>query len=212
MPRQNRVTPFGELIVTSARGRWMGNRGCLHDGEGRLLAKRWARKPWITCEPQFKGRKRSIMAPGQYTELFFLDEATAFAAGHRPCAECRREAYNRFKSAWLAGNPGMVPGATMKEIDEYLHQERVDSRTEAQRTWQSPLSDLPVGVLVRLAGSQEAWLTSKGGMRQWSPFGYTDFRIVTASEQVPVLTPKSICRALAAGYSPQVHHSAVTGR
>ena len=104
MPRQNRVNPFGELISTSAKGLFMGNRGVLHDNQRRLTDKRWTHQHWIICLTEFKDRKRPLMSPGCYTELFFIDESTALAAGHRPCAECRRKAYNHFKQAWIKGN------------------------------------------------------------------------------------------------------------
>ena len=100
---QNRVNPFGQIIETTARGLWMGTRGNIHNAE-RKIVRQFKLKAWITCRLEFKGRKRQMMMPNLYTELFFLDEATAFAAGHRPCCECRREDYNNFKAAWLKGN------------------------------------------------------------------------------------------------------------
>src|SRR6202451_2054834 len=100
--RQNRVTPFGDLVATPERGTFMGNRGVLHDAEGRIK-RVWQLKRWIVCVLEFRGRKRQVMTPGRYTELFFLDEATALAAGHRPCAECRRQRFNAFRDAWKPG-------------------------------------------------------------------------------------------------------------
>ena len=108
MPLQNRVTPFGEIVVSAARGTLMGNRGCLHDAERRLTGRRWTTRAWVTCALSFNGRRRQLMTPGFYTELFFLDEATALAAGHRPCAECRRSAYRAFKERWAEGVDGHV--------------------------------------------------------------------------------------------------------
>src|SRR5919204_6549006 len=105
MPRQNRVTPFGEIVATPERGTLMGNRGVLHDGEGRIR-RPWQLRRWLVCVLDLKGRKRRVMTPGRYTELFFLDEATALAAGHRPCAECRRARFLAFCSAWGTANPG----------------------------------------------------------------------------------------------------------
>src|SRR6185503_4182043 len=114
MPRQNRVTPFGHIIATPERGTYLGNRGVLHDSEGRIR-RTWQLRRWIVCVLALKGRKRQVMTPGHYTELFFLDEATALAAGHRPCAECRRERFNAFRKAWRAARPGAnglsLPGA-----------------------------------------------------------------------------------------------------
>src|SRR5262249_33704005 len=118
MPRQNRVTPFGAIIATPERGTFMGNRGVLHDAEGRIR-RTWQVKRWLLCLLQVRGRKRSILTPGRYTELFFLDEATGLAAGHRPCAECRRDCFKAFCRAWLAGNPGH--DVTALAIDERLH-------------------------------------------------------------------------------------------
>lgn len=103
MPLQNRVTPFGEIVASEARGTLMGNRGCLHDEHRNLGRRRWTTKSWVTCLLSFGGRRRELMRPGYYTELFFLDEATALAAGHRPCAECRREAFRRFVDGWATG-------------------------------------------------------------------------------------------------------------
>ncbi len=208
MSRQNRVDPFGELIITPARGHWMGNRGCLHDREGRLTGKQWSRKPWITCLLEFKERRRTIMTPGQYTELFFLDEVTAFAAGHRPCAECRRDAYNRFKKSWLAANADRIDGSSIKLIDDYLHDERIDPLTKLRRTCSGPLSDLPNGTFVQLPNSGVAWLLFNGRLWRWSAEGYYDSRPSTKISEVQILTPPSICRAFQFGYRPQVHHSA----
>ena len=129
MPLQNRVNPWGEIVGTPERGLFMGNRGCLHDGE-RRVTKGWARTPWVTCLLQYKDRHREVMSPGQYTELFFLDEATALAAGHRPCATCRRADYEAFKTFWLEANPELAARSLGKitEIDKLLHAERVDAR------------------------------------------------------------------------------------
>lgn len=209
MPRQNRVNPFGELIATAEYGHWMGNRGNLHDANGQLTEKRWTRKPWITCELQHKGRRRPIMAPGQYTELFFLDEATAFAAGHRPCAECRRSAYNRFKTTWLSANRDCITGTSIKVIDDYLHYERVDRHSRMQLTWEDILSKLPGGAFVRISCSNDAWLVWGRHLWKWSAGGYTTPEAIAAESRVTVLTPESICRTFAAGYQPQIHMSAV---
>jgi hypothetical protein len=123
MPLQNRVTPFGEIVAVPARGTFMGNRGRLHDAERRLTRSRWQLKAWIICLLEFKGRHRTVMSPNSYTELFFLDEATALAAGHRPCFECQRTAARRYVDAWLRGNPdaGLDAGARIGGIDDRLH-------------------------------------------------------------------------------------------
>src|SRR5512146_245181 len=125
MPLQNRVDPYGKLHAVAARGAWMGNRGILHDDARRIVAP-WRLKRWITCTLIFRGRQREVFAPRRYSELFFLDEATSFAAGHRPCAECRRERYNEFRAAWSAANTGdlLKQKAGADEIDRVLHAER----------------------------------------------------------------------------------------
>ena len=126
MPRQNRVDPFGKLIAVPARGTMLGNRGCLHDDSGRIV-RRWTTRAWISCRLSFKDRRRPIMTPNRWTELFFLDEATAFAAGHRPCGECRREDYVRFKQSWVHGSPqyDLTVKTPIEKIDLILQRERV---------------------------------------------------------------------------------------
>jgi hypothetical protein len=144
MPRQNRVTPWGESIAVPDRGLFMGNRGTLHDANGWFTSQRWTRKAWVTCQLSFKGRHRQVMAPGQYTELFFLDEATALAAGHRPCATCRREDYSQFTQLWVKANAQRLglanPSST--DIGNTLHQERFIS-SGWQDGWHPSLKDLP---------------------------------------------------------------------
>ena len=128
MPRRNRVTPFGEIVAVPERGTMMGNRGVLHDAEGRIR-RPWQVKRWLICLLEFRGRHRVVMAPGRYTELFFLDEATGLAAGHRPCSECRRGRFLAFRDAWAAGNGRAVPPEMIQAgtIDDRLHAERVGS-------------------------------------------------------------------------------------
>lgn len=148
MPRQNRVTPFGEVVAIHDRGTFMGNRGVLHDGEGRIL-RAWQLKRWIVCVLAFRGRKRQVMTPGRYTELFFLDEATALAAGHRPCAECRHARFLDFCNTWGAANPndGTSARPTAQEIDDRLHAERL-APDRSKRSFVAALDDLPDGVIV----------------------------------------------------------------
>src|SRR5207237_6087106 len=133
---------FGDIIATPERGTFLGNRGVLHDGEGRI-GRAWQLKRWIVCVLEFRGRKRTVMTPGRYTELFFLDEATALAAGHRPCAECRRARFRAFQTAWAAGDSGRVP--TAGEMDDRLHAERVGPGCEKVR-FAAELDELPDGV------------------------------------------------------------------
>ena len=154
MPLQNRVTPFGGLIATPERGTLLGNRGLLHDPE-RRIRREWLLVRWIYCVLEFKGRKRTVMSPGRYTELFFLDEATSLAAGHRACAECKRARYNEFREAWIAANPRTFaserPSAV--EIDSVLHEQRLDGK-RTKRTFQARLGELPDGVFVTLDRAQ----------------------------------------------------------
>ena len=125
MPLQNRVDPWGNLIAVTARGAWMGNRGALHNAHNEIITL-WKRKPWVTCALDFKGRKRQVFGPNTYSELFFLDEATAFSAGHRPCATCRRDRYNAFKEEWIKVNhPDAPPSLPIAEIDKQIHTERI---------------------------------------------------------------------------------------
>ncbi|MFL5386060.1 MAG: hypothetical protein ACJ8GN_26395 [Longimicrobiaceae bacterium] len=198
MPRQNRVTPRGELVAVDARGTFMGNRGCLHDAAGRIR-RAWQLKRWIVCELEFKGRHRPVMQPGCYTELFFLDEATALAAGHRPCAECRRPAFRAFLAAWAAGGPGGLPSAPA--LDEVLHRERTSP------PWRAPLGTLPDGAFVALPGDPRPFLVLGDALLAWTPGGYTDRR-ARPSATVEVLTPRSTVEALRAGYRPVLHSSA----
>ena len=157
MPLPNRVTPRSELVAHPARGLVYGNRGCLHDEQGEIR-RRWATKRWIACRLEFRGWHREpLMQPGKFTELFFLDEATAFAAGHRPCALCRREDYVRFGELWGELHPGDV-GADA--IDAQLHEERIDGRT--QRLHEAELGELPDGAFVLV--DDEPWLV----LRRWA--------------------------------------------
>src|SRR4051794_33568346 len=182
MALQNRVTPLGEIVADPARGLVYGNRGCLHDAEGRIR-RPFAVKRWIACRLEFRGRRRSpLVQPGRYTGLFFLDEATAFAAGHRPCAECRREDYVRFQHLWrdLAFGP-----ADADAMDERLHAERLDG---AQRHREAPFAGLPDGAFVHRDG--EPWLVLGSELLRWTPSGYAE-RIPRPRGNAVILTPPS---------------------
>ena len=172
MPLQNRVTPFGEIVAAEGRGLLMGNRGILHD-EARQIVRPWQLQRWIACRVEFRGRRRSLMQPHSYTELFFLDEATAFAAGHRPCAECRYADYRRFTSVWAAAH-GAATGAP--EIDARLHADRLegDRQHSRKRTYRAEIAGLPDGTYIFLEGS--AWLLWHGQLAAWSAAGYTTRR------------------------------------
>jgi hypothetical protein len=199
---QNRVDPSGQLIRTTARGAWLGNRGVIHNAD-RQIVRPFKLKAWITCRLEFKGRKRPIMAPDRWTELFFLDEATAFAAGHRPCGECRREAFNHFKSFWLQGNPGhpFTKKTSIQEIDQILHQERIDRRG-SKITHEENILELPPGTFVLF--DRQPFLISAPAMFRWSPFGYEAGIALPDTEILPVLTPPSIVNTFRAGYLPQM--------
>jgi hypothetical protein len=208
MPRQNRVTPFGALIATPHRGSLMGNRGCLHDAEQRIR-RPFTVKRWIHCVLQFKGRRRAVMAPGRYTELFFLDEATALAAGHRPCAECQRDRYRLFRERWAQAHAlTRLPSA--EDMDEVLHAERWDGE-HVGRPWTAGLASLPAGVMVAEDDTHASLLTPTQLVR-WTPAGYTMSRSRPAEGSVRALTPPSIVRVIAAGYPVGVHPSALDGR
>ncbi len=207
MPRQNRVTPFSTLIATPARGTLTGNRGCLHDDHGQIR-RSYQGQRWIICLLEFKGRKRAIMQPNHYTELFFLDEATALAAGHRPCAECQRDRFNLFREFWAQGNPELVNTIrpTAAVIDAVLHHERTTIDLE-QRGLRQPISDLPDGVFVA-DEEQTAYLVLDHQLRQWKPEGYQQPAKDLSDSLLRVLTPTSIVRALSAGYPVNIHPSA----
>ena len=208
-PLQNRVTPFGDLIATPARGTLMGNRGRLHD-PARRIVRRVASgyRAWVTCLLAFRGRRRPVMAPNRYTELFFLDEATALAAGHRPCGECRRADFRRFKATWLVANRdrGLGPDVLIGAIDRELHRDRLgpDGRP---RTYLAELGSLPDGVFVVLPDVAEALLVWRGSLAPWSPTGYAALRESPRDQRARVLTPRSTVATIAAGYAPGVHSS-----
>ncbi len=210
MPRQNRVTPFGAIEASPARGLIMGNRGILHDDAGRLGAARWRHRAWIACVLSFKGRRRPIMAPGAYTELFFCDEAVALAAGHRPCAECRRDDFLRFADAWRIAHGGEArPRAPV--MDHALHRARVGPDREPVRR-PVPLSTLPDGAFFRFPENRgAAWLLRRGHIHRWTHGGYVESLPSPADRGVEALTPEPTLGVLAAGYEPLVHPSAGEG-
>lgn len=196
MPLQNRVTPFGDIVAAPERGTMMGNRGILHDERRTLGRRRWTHKAWICCVTEFRGRKRQVMAPGRYTELFFLDEAVALAAGHRPCFECRRAAAKAYSACW-GGSP------RAGEMDRVLHAERLDGRR--RRIHIREFADLPDGAFVSRAGA--AWLVRGTMLLRYAPGGY-DAATKRPAGAVEVLTPPATLRALRAGYAPLLHPSA----
>ena len=206
MPLQNRVTPLSELIAVPARGLVYGNRGCLHDGEGRIR-RLYATRRWIGCRLEFRGWHRSpLMQPGRFTELFFLDEATAFAAGHRPCALCRREDYDRFGALWQQTHSGRG-GADA--IDAQLHAERVADGTREQLHHAAPLDELPDGAFVLHDGAPHLVLGRE--LLRWTAGGYDERARRPARAQAQLITPPSLTAILRAGWEsavPLLHPSA----
>lgn len=202
MTLQNRITPAGEIIADPARGTLMGNRGILHDARQRLGTARWRHPHWIFCRLAFKGRRRQVMAPRRYTELFFLDAATALAAGHRPCCECRREDFRQFQAAWQRAF-GLRAGAGT--IDRVLHAARVEPRSRRQIRFEALLDELPDGAFVLLPDASPPFLVQGDRLHPWHPRGYGAPR-ERRSGRVIVLTPAPTVAVLRAGY--QVPRSA----
>jgi hypothetical protein len=201
MPLQNRVTPFGELVADPARGLFMGNRGGrMHDDARKLTARRFVSKQWICCVLDFKGRRRRVWG-NSYTELFFLDEVTALAAGHRPCFECRRADAIAFAEAWAVACERRMRAAQM---DAILHAERLDGR--GKRTHRVNVNDLPDAAMIMFDGS--AFAVRGDAMLRWSPAGYTERKARVIGATVDVLTPPAIVSVLTTGYRPHWHPSA----
>lgn len=192
MPLQNRVLPTGEIVAEAARGMFMGNRGILHDDNRCLGRARWRHKAWVTCVLSFKGRHREVMTPGRYTELFFYDEAVAFAAGHRPCAECRRGDYLRFRAA--AGIDGPI-----KAFDTMLHAARAIPRSFRQRRYRERIAALPDGTFI-LDPDGRALMIVGDALFGFGQGGYAAPVPRPGSGDVEVLTPRPLVEALASGY------------
>jgi hypothetical protein len=204
MPLQNRVTPSGDIIADPHRGLFTGNRGIIHDPRTKtLLTKRWAGKAWLVCVCDYKGRRRDVMGTRGWTELFFLDEATALAAGHRPCFFCRRGDAEAFVAAWQQGN--RVSGLRAGQLDNVLHRERLEGRTKRLHPLSGAFEDLPDGAMIR-AGNGD-YLLLRGRPLRWSAGGYRQ-----AGNELPrnvrLLTPPSTVHALRSGYRPVLHPSA----
>ena len=202
MPRQNRVTPYGELAAVADRGMFWGNRGQLLDARGGLA--RYSRgRLWLICVLQFKGRRRTQWQPGRLTELYFLDEATGLAAGHRPCGECRYHRYQEFKRAWAQAHPGESVSAAA--MDARLHADRL-AGPGVRRTYQAPLAGLPDGTMIELAG--RPWLVLGPRLLAWTHGGYREQRPRSRGARASVLTPRATVAVLDAGYQPVLHPTA----
>jgi hypothetical protein len=205
MPYQNKVDPWGKIHEVKARGMFLGNRGILHNSSKEIVSTHKI-KGWVTCLLQFKGRKREIMAPNRYTELFFLDEATAFSAGHRPCAECRRERYNEFKEKWLKANGNLLEGnkPTVSNIDKVIHEQRIHKKE--QITYITNFGLLPDGTIIEQ--KTKAYLIWKNKLFLWTFSGYllADIKI-GEHDEVKVLTPKSYVKMFLNNFVPNIHNS-----
>ncbi len=201
-PARNRVTPTGEIVAIPLRGAWTGNRGILH--RGRDIVRFHGGNLWITCALQFKGRHQEQWRPGHYTFLFFHDEAVSFAAGHRPCAECRRPSYNAYRAAWAAGLGVEVPSAP--EMNRRLHEERIVAGTHRRRLHELPWRGLPDGTFVVVDNLPAVVVGDH--LAEWTSEGYGARRARPRQGTARVLTPPSTVAGLRAGYDVQIDNSA----
>lgn len=200
MPLQNRVTPFGDIVAIAQRGLFTGNRGIIHDPATKtLLRKRWSNKAWIVCALTYKNHHREVMAQRSWTELFFLDEAIALAAGHRPCFACRRAEAEKFRAAWSSGM--RVARASAPEMDAVLHRERLDGQGKRIHALPMAIDQLPDGAVV--ACGEQAFTMFRGRAFGWTKRGYDAPRKLRDAEGL--ITPPSILRAIVAGYRPTLH-------
>ncbi len=202
-PKRNRVTPTGDIVAIPLRGAWCGNRGNLHD-HGTSIVRFHKSALWIVCALQYKDQHLTQWAPGRYTLLFFHDEAVAFAAGHRPCALCRRPAYERYRDAWVAGLGGARPPAA--SIDRRLHSERVFRGTHRRRVHTMPWPSLPVGTFV--LADEGAQLVVSDAVVPWSTYGYGTPQRRPRTGRAQVVTPPATVAVLRAGYDIQVDATA----
>jgi hypothetical protein len=204
MTKQNRVLPSGEIVALPIRGLFMGNRGRIHTESGGLGLKRWTRLGWVTCRLEFQGRKRQIMGDG-YTELFFFDEAVALAAGHRPCAECRRPDYEAFQRNWRSA---FGARASAHDLDRHMQADRVDSASRQQRRYEASLDELPSGVFIALPDGR-AGLVIEDNIFPLSVDRYDPPIPRAPGANAVVLTPRCTVAVLKAGYRPCIHPSAM---
>jgi hypothetical protein len=201
MPERNRVTPTGEIIATPLRGAFTGNRGVLH--EGREIVRFHVGNLWITCALEFRGRHRELWVPNRWTPLFFHDEAVAFAAGHRPCGECRHAAYQAYKAAWAEARGGEPPSAG--EMNRRLHAERLFRGTHTRRFHEIGWAELPDGAFVLEDGAP--WLLLGDELLAWSPAGYGRRRRRPRRGSATAITPPATLAVLRAGYPVQIDPS-----
>lgn len=199
---RNRVTPMGDIVATALRGAWLGNRGILH--EGTDIVRFHAGNLWITCALQYQDWRLPQWSAGHLTVLFFHDEAVAYAAGHRPCALCRREAYNHFREAWASGTARPLPSA--KDLDRQLHAERIVRGSHRRRLHPMPWRSLPAGTFVR--GDDAPALVLPDRLVPWTPSGYGSPLRLPRAGMVEVITPPSTVATFRAGLLPQIDASA----
>jgi hypothetical protein len=210
MPLQNRVTPFGDIVAVPDRGLFLGNRGGILRPDRQLRQPPWRREAWIICRLDYPGPKLPLQDPRLYTPLFFLDEATALAAGHRPCWKCRHAHAARFRAAWLRGNPeaGLTDSARVGDLDRRIHADRA-TPAGAKGTYRARLGGLPTGAFVSLDGEPDAAFLIVGrALWRWAPGGYTAPHALAPDEEAVVLTPRSVVNAIAGGYTPVLHATA----
>jgi len=202
MAARNRVTPLGDIEAFPLRGAWTGNRGVLHCG--REIVRYHASDLWITCALEFRGRWREQWLPGRFTFLYFHDEAVSFAAGHRPCAECRRASYNAYRAAWAEGLGVDAPSA--KEMNRRLHGERIERGTHRRRLHDLRWADLPDGAFVLVDDAPA--VVAGDALVEWTREGYRDRRARPARGTARVITPPASVAALSAGYPVQIDDGA----
>ncbi len=202
MAMRNRVDPMGDIIAIPLRGAWLGNRGILH--EGTEIRRYHATDRWITCRLRFRGRHRRQWQPHQYTHLYFLDEAVALSAGHRPCAECRRSDYDAYRAAWAGGLGVPVPSA--QQLDRQLHAERLLPRSHRRRLHPRPWRSLPTGAFALTAGGPV--LVAGDTVLAWSTTGYARRRPRPRRGDADVITPPASLAVLVAGYPVQLDRAA----
>jgi hypothetical protein len=212
MPLQNRVNPFSVITAVSERGGWTGNRGVIHNNSKEIV-RHYAVKYWITCVLNYKGKRREVMSPNRWTELFFLDEATAFSAGHRPCGFCRYADFKKFKTLWLEANGfryGLAENTKIDIIDGYIHRERLDDNGN-QKTFNAVLETLPSGTFIAFDVLSNPYLWYNHKLFEWSFKGYIELHSFQKNQEVLVLTPLSYVNVFRAGYIPQVAIGELTG-
>ena len=210
MPLQNRVNPFGEIFVSESRGTFTGNRGVIH--RNKKIITPFKAKYWITCALEYKNAKRKVMTENRWTELFFLDEATAFAAGHRPCAFCRYPKFKLFKNLWLEAHEKSygLPDTSVKSMDAVLHAERIDT-SGRKIFYYDILENLPNGTFVQPENYEGSYLYFNKKLFRWTPFGYTETLEFPNNTLVKVLTPKTVVAVFLKGYVPEIHASKDSG-